>query len=53
MVKVRSAWGNSLSHRLRRNMDGVLQMPATKWFLNVCIARLALFCRCNLAGVNW
>ena len=35
IFKVRSAWGSSLSQRLREKVGGVLHMPAAKWFLNV------------------
>jgi hypothetical protein len=50
---VRLACSNSSSHRCSGNWVSVVQSPATRWFLNVRMARSVAFRRCCPAGTSW
>jgi hypothetical protein len=47
------AWKSSRSQRCIGKFLLVLLRPATKWFLNVCMARSAEFGRCRCGGTSW
>ena len=46
-------WYKSLSQSFNGAFGLTLQNPAIKWFLNVRIARLVVFCQCMFGGTNW
>jgi len=52
-LSIRIACGMSLSHRCSGKFLSVVQSPATKWFLNVCMAWSAALHQCCPAGTNW
>ena len=52
-MRVRIAWGRSLSHRLSGNLGSTVHRPDIKWDLNVCMARSALLRLWIPAGVSW
>ena len=52
-LRVITACGISLSQMWRGKVGSTEQSPAMKWFLNVCMARSALFLRCRPDGVSW
>ena len=50
---VSSVWGSNLSHSWIGNFGSVKAIPASRWFLNVLIARSAAFRLCTLVGATW
>ena len=50
---VATAWGNRRHHKRRGESLCVDTIPEMKWFLKVCIALSAVFCRCRCGSTSW
>ena len=51
-LRVRTAWGRSLSYSAIGNFGSHVDKPAIRWFLKVLIALSAELCLCRCGGTS-